>query len=191
MKFIQLERRTNDALMPLSSSSSLLSSGRSVVGTQLISNVRFEFHQLRFELEGERERGSCAINCESPRCGFIAFLRFVAMETCPIRSTDPIKSHSLAELEKQLLLYKTPLCPLDSEGEESEVDDRGAVFSPMAVADSVVAPTSLSRSARFRFKTAAVLICLFEDSNGDLRVILTKRSSNLNTSPGKIQKKKA
>jgi coenzyme A diphosphatase NUDT7 len=108
------------------------------------------------------------------------------METSPIRSSDPIKSLRLADLEKQLRLYKAPLCPLDSDGEESEVDDRGKVFSPMAVVESVVAPSSLSGSARFRFKTAAVLICLFEDSKGELRVILTKRSSNLHTSPGEV-----
>jgi hypothetical protein len=111
--------------------------------------------------------------------GFEAsLLRFVAMETCPISNPDPIKSLRLSDLAQQLRLYKAPLCPLDCEGEESEVYDRGTVFSPMA-------PPSFSLLGRFCFKTAAVLICLFEDSKGDLRVILTKRSSNLHTSPGK------
>lgn len=114
------------------------------------------------------------------------------METSPISSDSiPIRSLRLADLAQQLRLYKAPFCPLDFEGEEeSEVDDRGTVFSPMAVSESAMAPPSLSRFGRFRFKTAAVLICLFEDSKGDLRVILTKRSSNLHTSPGKRRKMK-
>ncbi|KAJ1685283.1 hypothetical protein LUZ63_016673 [Rhynchospora breviuscula] len=95
------------------------------------------------------------------------------METSP---TSPIKSLRLAHLAKQLRLYKAPICPLDFPNEESEVDDRR----------KEVAPPSLSRPGRIPFKTAAVLICLFEDSNGDLRVILTKRSSNLHTSPGEV-----
>lgn len=37
---------------------------------------------------------------------------------------------------------------------------------------------------RFRPKKAAVLICLFEGDDGDLRVILTKRSSTLSTHSG-------
>lgn len=37
---------------------------------------------------------------------------------------------------------------------------------------------------KFRPKKAAVLICLFEGDDGDLRVILTKRSSQLSTHSG-------
>ncbi|KAJ3701207.1 hypothetical protein LUZ61_004912 [Rhynchospora tenuis] len=93
--------------------------------------------------------------------------------------TSPIKSLRLADLAKQLRLYKAPICPLDFPNEEAEVDDdRTEVVSPV--------PPSLSRPGRIPFKTAAVLICLFEDSNGDLRVVLTKRSSNLHTSPGEV-----
>uniref|UniRef100_A0A1J3DQC5 Nudix hydrolase 22, chloroplastic n=1 Tax=Noccaea caerulescens TaxID=107243 RepID=A0A1J3DQC5_NOCCA len=39
---------------------------------------------------------------------------------------------------------------------------------------------------RFRPKKAAVLICLFEGDDGDLRVILTKRSSTLSTHSGQV-----
>ena len=40
------------------------------------------------------------------------------------------------------------------------------------------------QSERFRPKRAAVLICLFEGDGGDLRVVLTKRSSRLSTHSG-------
>lgn len=36
-------------------------------------------------------------------------------------------------------------------------------------------------------KKAAVLICLFEGDQGDLRVILTRRSSRLSTYPGQCK----
>lgn len=39
-----------------------------------------------------------------------------------------------------------------------------------------------------RKKRAAVLICIFEGLEGELRVILTKRSMNLSTHPGKMFK---
>ncbi|KAJ4794673.1 Nudix hydrolase [Rhynchospora pubera] len=118
-----------------------------------------------------------------------ALLRLAAMATSPT-STNPsqIKSHRLAILANQLRLYKAPPSPLDAPSSDEDapvVDARGKVFSPMAVAESSAPPT-LARPDRFHSKTAAVLICLFEDSRGDLRVILTKRSSNLSTHSGEV-----
>ncbi|CAI9097283.1 OLC1v1033671C1 [Oldenlandia corymbosa var. corymbosa] len=45
---------------------------------------------------------------------------------------------------------------------------------------------NLSQSNEGRKKRAAVLICIFEDPNGELKVILTKRSMNLSTHPGEV-----
>ncbi|KAJ1685282.1 hypothetical protein LUZ63_016672 [Rhynchospora breviuscula] len=120
-----------------------------------------------------------------------AILRLAAMATSPTTTpTHPnqIKSHRLAILANQLRLYKAPPSPLDASASDDDapvVDARGKVFSPMAVAESSAPPT-LARPDRFHSKTAAVLICLFEDSRGDLRVILTKRSSNLSTHSGEV-----
>ncbi|KAG0462532.1 hypothetical protein HPP92_021008 [Vanilla planifolia] len=68
-----------------------------------------------------------------------------------------------------------------AEGGDRDLNDRGKVFS------SIVLPESVSSSQeRFFPKRAAVLICLFEDGNGDLRVLLTKRSSSLSTHSGEV-----
>ncbi|KAL3531666.1 hypothetical protein ACH5RR_005187 [Cinchona calisaya] len=44
----------------------------------------------------------------------------------------------------------------------------------------------MSRLISSRKKRAAVLICIFEGLDGELRVILTKRSMNLSTHPGEV-----
>jgi hypothetical protein len=114
-----------------------------------------------------------------------AVLRLAAMATSPT-NPNQITSHRLANLAQQLRLYKPPPSAFDalaSDEDSTVVDARGKVFSPMAVAEST-APATLTSPDRFRHKTAAVLICLFEDSRGDLRVILTKRSSNLSSHSG-------
>lgn len=41
-------------------------------------------------------------------------------------------------------------------------------------------------SGSYEFKRAAVLICLFQDESGQIRVILTKRSSALSTHSGEV-----
>lgn len=114
-----------------------------------------------------------------------AFLRLAAMATSPT-NPNQIRSLRLANIASQLRLYKPPPFPLDASTSDEDapvVDARGKVFSPMAVAESA-APATLSRPDQFHPKTASVLICLFEDSKGDLRVILTKRSSNLSSHSG-------
>ncbi|XP_020577617.1 nudix hydrolase 15, mitochondrial-like [Phalaenopsis equestris] len=45
---------------------------------------------------------------------------------------------------------------------------------------------AFSLSERFHSKRAAVLVCLFEGAKGDIRVILTKRSSKLSTHSGEV-----
>ncbi|KAD3337809.1 hypothetical protein E3N88_33330 [Mikania micrantha] len=71
------------------------------------------------------------------------------------------KSSRLTTLAQQLRLYKP----------DEETD---------------CATTTPVGSERFTPKKAAVLICLFEQSDGGLRVILTKRSSRLSTHSGEV-----
>lgn len=93
-------------------------------------------------------------------------------------------------LIQRLRLYKAPSSSFssDSEGEcDDDVDERGKVFSRMGMAESaatgkVIVPRPEGCKSRPR---AAVLICLFEGDLGELRVILTKRSSTLSTHSGK------
>jgi 8-oxo-dGTP pyrophosphatase MutT (NUDIX family) len=91
-------------------------------------------------------------------------------------------SSKLVALAQQLRLYKPPPSIEESDMEELRVEERaGKVVSQLGFAESVT-PVS----ERFRPKRAAVLICLFETDHGDLRVILTKRSSNLSTHSGEV-----
>lgn len=64
-------------------------------------------------------------------------------------------------------------------------ESAGKLVSQLGFAESV---TSVAQQPpeRFRPKRAAVLICLFEGDSGELRVILTKRSSKLSTHSGSI-----
>lgn len=59
-----------------------------------------------------------------------------------------------------------------------DLDDRGKGSSSPFPAISSPEP--------FRPKRAAVLICLFEGEDGDIRVLLTKRSSKLSTHSGEV-----
>ncbi|RWW57088.1 hypothetical protein BHE74_00036144 [Ensete ventricosum] len=90
-------------------------------------------------------------------------------------------AHGLCELIQRLRLYEAPP-PSDDDGDGADVDERGKVFSSLGLAETAAADAP--RLERFRPKRAAVLICLFEGDLGELRVILTKRSSNLSTHSG-------
>ncbi|KAF3576089.1 hypothetical protein DY000_02029611 [Brassica cretica] len=83
------------------------------------------------------------------------------MESAAAKSISTASSRLLA-LAKQLRLYK---------GEEST----WKMISHVGFQESI-SPA----------KKAAVLICLFEGDDGDLRVILTKRSSGLSTHSGEV-----
>ncbi|XP_058095692.1 nudix hydrolase 15, mitochondrial-like [Magnolia sinica] len=99
---------------------------------------------------------------------------------------DPIYgSQRLRILAQQLRSYRPP-SPSSSSSDEDEKEESGAsgkVISQVGFAESA-AP--ISNPAKFKTKRAAVLICLFEGNAGDLRVILTKRSSNLSTHSGEV-----
>lgn len=86
----------------------------------------------------------------------------------------------------QLRLYKPPPPSIDDREDDVDVEDSaGKVVSQVGFAESVT-PVGRNHPERFRPKRAAVLICLFEGDEGDLRVILTKRSSRLSTHSGEV-----
>ncbi|XP_059669941.1 nudix hydrolase 15, mitochondrial-like [Cornus florida] len=94
-------------------------------------------------------------------------------------------SERLLALAGQLRLYKAPPTLDDTDSEEQRIEEStGKVVSQVGFAESATPIAHLPE--RFRPKRAAVLICLFEGDDGDLRVILTKRSSRLSTHPGEI-----
>lgn len=93
-------------------------------------------------------------------------------------------SSRLAALAQQLRRYKPPPSSSFDDAEEMQTDQEtaGKVVSQVGFQESI-APVSKDPE-RFRPKRAAVLICIFEGDDGDLRVILTKRSSRLSTHSG-------
>ncbi|XP_020577321.1 nudix hydrolase 15, mitochondrial-like [Phalaenopsis equestris] len=97
-------------------------------------------------------------------------------------SSNPMQpSSNIQKLIQQLRLYSAPRFGSSFGNEDDEIDERGKVFSQMGLAESSVPPPVTSQNQR-----AAVLICLFEGDHGDLRVILTKRSSNLSSHSGEV-----
>lgn len=93
------------------------------------------------------------------------------------------KTQRLVALAQQLRLYKPPP-PFDEMEEQQIQETAGKVVSQVGFQESVT--PILKDPERFRPKKAAVLICLFEGDAGDLRVILTKRSSRMSTHSGEI-----
>ncbi|KAL3624857.1 Nudix hydrolase 15, mitochondrial [Castilleja foliolosa] len=79
------------------------------------------------------------------------------------------RSENLVELAQRLRLHnqKPTLDSISSKDSRSQ--------------DAELVPQEEIKPSR-----AAVLICLFEDENGDLRVILTKRSSKLSSHSGEV-----
>ncbi|GAV78768.1 NUDIX domain-containing protein [Cephalotus follicularis] len=93
-------------------------------------------------------------------------------------------SQRLLSLARQLRLYKPPPSSFDDFEEQCIQETAGKVVSQVGFAESA---SSIAKDPqKFRPKRAAVLICLFEGDGGDLRVILTKRSSRLSTHSGEV-----
>ncbi|KAI7999936.1 hypothetical protein LOK49_LG09G00834 [Camellia lanceoleosa] len=94
-------------------------------------------------------------------------------------------SQRLTTLARQLRLY-TPAPTFDeSDIEEQRIEESaGKLVSQVGFVES--ATPIAGQPERFKPKRAAVLICLFEGDDGDLRVILTKRSSRLSTHSGEV-----
>ncbi|KAG6531541.1 nudix hydrolase 15, mitochondrial-like [Zingiber officinale] len=102
---------------------------------------------------------------------------------CPRQSSLPKlamypRGRRLHLLAQQLRHYR-PSGP-----DESVLDDRDKVSST-AVLPVSSASDDIRRSTPSSAR-AAVLVCIFEGDCGDLRVILTKRSSNLSTHSGEV-----
>ncbi|XVF25693.1 hypothetical protein REPUB_Repub13aG0235800 [Reevesia pubescens] len=95
-----------------------------------------------------------------------------------------LSSQRLLTLARQLRHYKPPPCSLDDNEERIMEEAAGKVVSQVGFQESVT--PVVQNPAKFRPKKAAVLICLFEGDAGDLRVILTKRSSGLSTHSGEV-----
>ncbi|KAL5989562.1 Nudix hydrolase 15, mitochondrial [Asimina triloba] len=105
----------------------------------------------------------------------------VPLPNCRMDATNC--TQRLGLLAQQLRLYKPPSSPSSSSDEEDK-EDSGQVVSEVGIAESAAA--TIPKPSKFRPKKAAVFVCLFEDQAGDLRVILTKRSSNLPTHSGEV-----
>ena len=93
-------------------------------------------------------------------------------------------SQRLLALTQHLRHYKPPPFSLDDSEEQIIKDAIEKVVSQVGFQESVT-PVAQNQE-KFRPKRAAVLICLFEGDAGDLRVILTKRSSRMSTHSGQF-----
>ncbi|CAJ2654260.1 unnamed protein product [Trifolium pratense] len=92
-------------------------------------------------------------------------------------------SERLLALAQHLRLYKPPPPFAEDVLEQSIEENGGKVVSQLGFPESA---TTIQNPEKFSPKKAAVLICLFEGDAGDLRVILTKRSSKLSTHSGEV-----
>ncbi|XP_060202551.1 nudix hydrolase 15, mitochondrial-like isoform X3 [Lycium barbarum] len=104
------------------------------------------------------------------------------------------RSESLVKLAERLRLYNpnnnhpslssSNFFNTHSQNQEctvNEVVSKEQELKPEFGTDPINSSSSNSRRAR-----AAVLVCLFEDQQGHLRVILTKRASTLSTHSGEV-----
>ncbi|KAH1056029.1 hypothetical protein J1N35_034094 [Gossypium stocksii] len=95
-----------------------------------------------------------------------------------------VQSKRFLVLAQQMRHYKPPPCSWDDNEERIIEEAAGKFVSQVGFQESV---TRVAQNPeKFRSKRAAVLICLFEGDAGDLRVILTKRSSRLSTHSGEV-----
>ncbi|CAJ1939224.1 unnamed protein product [Sphenostylis stenocarpa] len=92
-------------------------------------------------------------------------------------------SQRLLALAQHLRQYKAPSFPEDIV--EQRIEESGSKVVSQVGFPEAATPVG-QNSEKFRPKKAAVLICLFEGDDGDLRVILTKRSSELSTHSGEV-----
>lgn len=98
-------------------------------------------------------------------------------------------NHRLFALSQQLRLYKPSIGgdDDDTDFEEQKLEESvGKVVSQFGFQESVTPVGVAVKTERFKPKRAAVLICLFEGDDGELRVVLTKRSSKLSTHSGEV-----
>ncbi|XP_059669928.1 nudix hydrolase 11-like [Cornus florida] len=103
-------------------------------------------------------------------------------------------SERLINLSLHLSLHKTlhPI-PIDNTNHHNSIEyptvkdkTEEVVFQELGSNVELATKPIAKQPETFRSKRAAVLICLFEDNQGDLRVLLTKRSSTLSTHSGEV-----
>ncbi|KAM4078965.1 hypothetical protein ACB094_09G080100 [Castanea mollissima] len=101
--------------------------------------------------------------------------------TQPCFTEEVWGSQTLQRLAKQLQYFNQ----LPRVNEEIEKDCCG-IGSDFGLFKSVEVKNNQSSCVNWRERRAAVLICLFEGQDGELRVILTKRSMKLSSHPGDV-----
>ncbi|KAL2473671.1 Nudix hydrolase 15 [Forsythia ovata] len=92
------------------------------------------------------------------------------------------RSQKLRILADRLLQYKSDP-KFDIPNDQTPTNPR--IEDPLQNSESLRNPNSI-QSERVEPNRAAVLICLFEGEKGDIRVILTKRSSTLTSHSGEV-----
>ncbi|XP_055807751.1 nudix hydrolase 11-like isoform X2 [Solanum dulcamara] len=94
------------------------------------------------------------------------------------------RSERLMKLAERLHLYN----PFDTSSNTINTQSQNQEFVPkkQELGTDPIANNNNSNSIRSKSNRAAVLVCLFEDQQGHLRVILTKRASTLSTHSGEV-----
>ncbi|CAI9087327.1 OLC1v1021376C1 [Oldenlandia corymbosa var. corymbosa] len=93
-------------------------------------------------------------------------------------------SQKLSELAERLRRYQ----PLNhySQNPEPRINDHSEILQRKDSISEGMENPNISQTSKVKSNKAAVLICLFEGSSGEIRVILTKRSSTLSSHPGEV-----
>ncbi|KAK8503987.1 hypothetical protein V6N13_092787 [Hibiscus sabdariffa] len=113
-----------------------------------------------------------------------SLLKRLPLFSPPLVNVIPSPSQRLLALAQQLRHHKPPSSSWDDNDDRTIEEAAGKVVSLVGFQES--ATRVAQNSDDFRSKRAAVLICLFEGDAGDLRVILTKRSSRLSSHSGEV-----
>lgn len=98
-------------------------------------------------------------------------------------SNTTTTSKRLKDLAQQLLLYKSPLQQASNTNSTHQFSEQNEVVQE----HDLNKKDEANQPKRLKPNRAAVLVCIFEDEeHDDLRVILTKRSSNLSKHSGEV-----
>ncbi|XVF55049.1 hypothetical protein PTKIN_Ptkin06aG0005600 [Pterospermum kingtungense] len=109
-------------------------------------------------------------------CKPLRHLRGSNSHMADIGSDEDMGSQTLQRLADQLQCYK-PTRPID--------ELNGTNCHNISSNNGIIDPVG-GENEQWRERRAAVLICLFEGYQGELRVVLTKRSMKLSSHPGDV-----
>lgn len=98
-----------------------------------------------------------------------------------MESSSKSNIQRLIVIAQHLRDYKGP--PSTYDQMEQKIQETSGKVTSLVGSQESASPT-VRYAKTFRPKKAAVLVCLFEGDNGELRVILTKRASRLSTHSG-------